>query len=36
VKAVCVESHFPKEQQLEFLQLTFEARLNELLARDLA
>jgi hypothetical protein len=33
---VFVENHFPKEQQLEFLQLTFEAQLNELLVRDLA
>jgi hypothetical protein len=36
VKAVCVESHFPKEQQLEFLQLIGEELLSELLVRDLA
>jgi hypothetical protein len=35
-KAVCVENHFPKEQQLEFLQLTVEAPPSELLVRDLA
>jgi hypothetical protein len=35
-KAVYVENHFPKEQQLEFLQLIGEALPSELLVRDLA
>jgi hypothetical protein len=36
VKVEFVESHFPKERLLEFLQLTFEVRLNELLVHDRA
>jgi hypothetical protein len=36
VKVEFVENRFPKERQLEFLQLIFEAQLNESLVRDLA
>jgi hypothetical protein len=35
-KAEYVENHFPKEQQLEFLQPIVEELPSELLVRDLA
>jgi hypothetical protein len=35
-KVEFVENHFPKELQLEFLQLTVEAPPSELLVHDLA